>query len=173
MLPVELSINHLDWEMTWRRVRAKGVISEHCSTLLMSLHDWLPSHQRVLSMRGVKDPGRMQCRVCGRAIESTYHILAQCSSSDAAQALLSWIKKLAPNALLFDVLYLNVALRPGSHEEAAISILTAMAVHYIWINRDRGGISAWSLKSEVFAQTAILMNSKFSACAKVIHSIIC
>ena len=44
-LPVELSIIHLDWERTWSRVRAKGVASEYCSTLLMALYDWLPSHQ--------------------------------------------------------------------------------------------------------------------------------
>ena len=106
-------------------------------------------------MRGVKDPENLQCRVWGNYIESTYHILAQCSSRDAAQALLSWIKKLAPASTLFDVIYLNVALRPGSKEETAISILTAMAVHYIWINHNKGGISAWSLKSEVFAHTSI------------------
>ena len=169
---MELSINHLDWERTWSRVRAKGVASEHCSTLLMALHDWLLSYKRVQSMRGVKDPGKLKCRECGSAIESTYHILAQCSSSDAAQALLSWIKKLVPASTLFDVIYVNVALRPGSKEETAISILTAMAVHYIWINRNRGGISAWSLKSEVFAHTSMLMNSKFSAYTKVIHSIL-
>ena len=46
-LPVELSILHLDWVTTWRRVRAKGVASEHCSTLLMALHDWLPSYQCI------------------------------------------------------------------------------------------------------------------------------
>ena len=44
-LPVELSILWLDWETTWRRVRAKGVTSEHVSTLLMALHDWLLSYQ--------------------------------------------------------------------------------------------------------------------------------
>ena len=124
-------------------------------------------------MRGVKDPGKQQCRICKRAIESTFHILVYCSSSDAALTLLQWVKKLAPNTTLFDIIYLNVALKPGSTEETAISILTALAVHNIWINWERGGISAWSLKTEVFAHTSMLMNTKFSACAKVIHSLLC
>ena len=38
-LHIEISICHLDWELTWCRVRSKGVSSKHCSTLLMAIHD--------------------------------------------------------------------------------------------------------------------------------------
>ena len=139
----------------------------------MALHDWLPSFQRTMSMRGVKDPAKQQCRVCKGGVESTYHILAQCSSSDAAQALLKWIQKLAPGSTLFDVIYLNVEVRHGTIEETAIYILTAMPVHTIWGSRDREGISAVNLRAEAFALMNSLMNTKFSAHAKIIHSILC
>ena len=126
-----------------------------------------------MSMRGVKDPAKQQCRVCNGARESTYHILTQCSSKDAAQALLKWIQKLAPGSTMFDVIYLNVEVRHGSIEETAISIMTAMAVHSFWSNCDRGGTSVGCLRAEVCVLMNSLMNTKFSAQAKVIHQILC
>ena len=172
-LPVELSLNWLDWETTWRRVRAKGVASEHVSTLLMALHDWLPSYQRIRSMRGIKDPALQQCRVCNAARESTYHILAECSSKYAAQELLQWIKKLDQNAIMFEVFYLNTNIRQGSNEETAVTILTALAVYSFWNNKDRGGTSVVCLRAEAHVVINSLMNSKFSAQAMFIQQIIC
>ena len=123
-------------------------------------------------MRGVKDPGKQQYRYCNNGIENIFYILVDCTSRDAAKILLSWVKKLVPNTTLFDIIYLNVVLTLGSKEETAISILTALAVHNIWINREKGGINAWSLKTEAIAYTSMLMNTKYSSSAKVIHSLL-
>ena len=172
-LPVEISLGWLDWETAWRRVRSKGVASEHASTLLMALHDWLPSYARTRSMRGIKDLTLQQCRVCHSARETTYHILAECSSRDAARTLLEWIRKLDQNAIMFDVFYLNTKVRQGSEEENAVTILTALAVHSFWNNRDKGGSSVASLRADAHVVINSLSNSKLSALAKIIQRIIC
>ena len=170
-LPIELSILHIDWQVAWRRVRTKGMPSEYCSTLLMSLHDWLLTNQHIQSMRRIKDPRRQQCRFCGHGVESIFHVLVYCKGKEAARALLSWIGKLAPTATLFDIFYLQVDLTPGSKEETAVSLLTALTVHNIWLNRD-SGVNAWGLKTEAIVFANMLMNMKYSSVAKVIHSLI-
>ena len=96
----------------------------------------------------------------------------ECVSAGAAMALLSWVRKLVPNTTIFDIIYMQCKLKPGSKEELAISILTALAVHHIWMNRSRGGMNAWDLKTETVGYTSILMKTKFSASTEVIYSLI-
>ena len=64
-LPIELAINHLDWKLTWRRLRAGGLDEEWVSTQLLALHDWLPTTQQLQKMKGNCDPLLHCCRVSG------------------------------------------------------------------------------------------------------------
>ena len=158
-LPIEIAICHLDWNQTWRRVRTKAIDSEHVSTLLMAIHDWLPSFQCTQLMKKIRDPDEHQCRMCGNGVESIFHIIANCVSAGAAMALLSWIRRLVSDTTIFDVLYLNVALRPGSKEETAVSILTALSIHHIWLSRNKGGMSARELKAETMGYCSLLQKN--------------
>ena len=71
---------------------------------------------------------------------------------------------------MFDVFHLNVNIM-GANEEAAVTILTAMAIHTLWSNREKGGVSAVSLSAEAAVLSKVLMNTKFVPQAKIILNI--
>ena len=138
----------------------------------MALHDWLPSFQHLQKMRGIKDPRQHQCRHCRSGVENIFHIILECVSSEAAKDLLSWVRKLALNTTIFDIIYLQVQLKQRSKEELAVMILTTLSVHYIWLNREKGGLKAWELRAEIVGHNTALLKTKFSASAEVLHSLI-
>ena len=74
---------------------------------------------------------------------------------------------------MFNVFYLNTKVKQGSDEENAVTILTALAVHSFWNNRDKGGTSIASLRADAHVVINSLLNSKLSAPAKIIQRILC
>ena len=105
--------------------------------------------------------------------ETTYHTLAECASKEAALALLQWIQILDQNAIMCDVFYLSTKVRQGSDEEMVVTILTALAVHSFWNNRDKGGTSVACLRAEAHVVIKSLSNSKFFSLANILQRIIC
>ena len=171
-LPIKLVINHLDWRLTWRRLRARGLDGEYVSTQLLALHDWLPTTQIIQKMMGNCDPQNHLCRVCLGQVDNIFHTLVQCVSREASDLLLCWVRKLAPSATIFDVVYLQVQAKANSKEETVITWLMVISIHNIWMNRNRGGISKIALHAEAFAANLALAKTKFHDIAKLICTII-
>ena len=171
-LPIELVITHIDWKLAWRRIRAKGIDGDHASTMLMALHDWLPTYQWVQKMSGNRDPLLHQCRMCTGKIDNIFHAIVECVSSEAANVLLSWVKKLVPDMTIFDIIYLQVNIKHNSKEELVITMITALSVHSIWQARNRGGIGPLELKSEVLGANSALFKTKYLACANIISTLV-
>ena len=172
-LPIEMVINHLDWKLTWRRLRAGGLYGECVSTQLLALHDWLPTTQRLQKMMGNRDPQQHICRVCPGQIDNIFHSLVQCvSSRQASDLLLFWVRKLVPSANIFDIVYLQVQAKANSKEEMVITLLTVISIHNIWMARNRGGNSKIALHAEAFAANLALTKTKFHYIAKIICTII-
>ena len=121
-------------------------------------------------MRGVRDPAKLQCCICGGRVESALHVITDCQSREAALLLLKWVRKLSPSATLFDVFHLNVDIK-GFVEECTVTMLTALTVHTLWVSRDRGGVSPVSLSAEVAVLTKTLYNTKYISHARTIQNI--
>ena len=171
-LPIERVITHIDWNLAWRRIRAKGIDGDHASTLLLALHDWLPTYQRVQKMSGNRDPLLHHCRACPGQVDNIFHSIVQCVSTEAANILFSWVKKLVLDTTIFDIIYLQVNMKHGSREELAITMITALSVHVIWQARNRGGLGPLELKSEVLAANSALLKTKYSDCANIISTLV-
>ena len=83
---------------------------------------------------------------------------------------MTWIRKIVPEATLFDTIYLQ--LEAGNLEFPVIWI-TVKAIHLIWKNRETGGLSPLHLLAELKGEIHILKGSKrFGSIATVIEAII-
>ena len=82
--------------------------------------------------------------------------------------LLCWVRKLVPSANIFDIIYLQVQAKANSKEELAITWLTVITIHYIWIARNKGGISRVALHAEAFAANLALTKTKYHDIAELI-----
>ena len=123
-------------------------------------------------MCGIRDPLLQQCRNCNGKVDNIFHSIVECISSEAADILLSWVKKLAPNTTIFDIIYLQADIKQKTNEELAVTMITALAIHCIWQNRNRGGIRLWELKSEVVGANSALLKTKYSTCANIISTLV-
>ena len=86
--------------------------------------------------------------------------------------LVEWVRKLLPSANIFDIIYLQVQVKANSKEELAITWLTVISIHYIWLARKRGGISKVALQAEVFAGKVALTKTKYHDTAELISTLI-
>ena len=79
-------------------------------------------------------------------------------------------KKIDSSLLWFDILYLQIDVMDKELERATI-VLTAMAVYFLWENRDRG-ISAFEMKQELGATTIAVCASKYALAGKKISELL-
>jgi hypothetical protein len=93
--------------------------------------------------------------------DAIIHSLVFCKQAKNAFELLhGWVNRLCPGENMSDVLYLQTNCKGDI--EHAISWITIITLHYIWKNRDIGGLTVIVLRAEIIgAMTAI--KRKFEA----------
>ena len=111
------------------------------------LHNLLPTRDRIdrFPCPGIKD--------------DIYHALTQCQISKcAADFVLKIIRKLHPNAIMFDVLYLQCDMKGVL--DLPITWITINCIHITWSHRLVGGITPNRLFAELMALHKIFKNTK-------------
>ena len=151
----------INWEMTWRALRTRGIPLNVSSTMWRAVHNLLPTKDKMDKISNIQGAERGKCRLCPQITDNIFHSLTQCQNSGpAADFLLKIVQFLHQPACMYDLLYLqcdtkNVLYLP-------IVWLTSTDLHLIWRNKSGGGITPKKLLAELLVRNKVLYNSKYS-----------
>ena len=135
-LHVEIKLPWINWNLTWKCLRRKGICGMSVSTMYKAILNILPTHERLACI-GSNDSNGM-CLHCPTKIEDCWHALSQCClSQDTAKYLLGTIQRIQPSASIPDILYLQ-----WEHKEYFLSLswLAISGIDIIWSHRLSRGI---------------------------------
>ena len=110
---------------------------------------------------------RGYCAHCPQIKDNIVYALSQCQTSKLADDfMLKLIRKLHPNAIMYEVLYIQCDTKGVLN--LPITWLTVNCVHIIWSHRLDGGISPTRLFAKLLALHKIFKNTKYKSEALII-----
>ena len=102
----ERTMGWIDWEMTWRMLRTRGIPPKVSSTMWKILYNILPTNEKLDIIKNGVNKG--VCTLCPNKIDNIYHSLTECiNSKNAAELLLKIVKYLHNPAIMYDIVYLQ------------------------------------------------------------------
>ena len=154
----ERTMGWIDWEMTWRMLRTRGIPPKVSSTMWKILYNILPTNEKLDRIKNGVNKG--VCTLCPNKIDNIYHSLTECiNSKNAAELLLKIIKYLHNPAIMYDIVYLQY--NTNNILDLPITWIVTTGFHLIWKNKLNGGISDKKLLAELMARNRVLLNTKY------------
>ena len=131
----ELASPDTDWEASWSRARLRGIGSEASSFLWQTLHNLLPTEERL--SRFLPNTSE-QCKLCQpHVMADQVHCFFFCiSTKEVGNWILSIIKSRDPTITPSKLLKLQFQCEDS--EEMPLVWLTAQTLNYIWRIRASG-----------------------------------
>ena len=131
----ELASPDTDWEASWSRTRLRGIGSEASSFLWQTLHNLLPTEERL--SRFLPNTSE-QCKLCQpHVMADQVHCFFFCiSTKEVGNWILSVIKSRDPTITPSKLLKLQFQCEDS--EEMPLVWLTAQTLNYIWRIRASG-----------------------------------
>ena len=147
-----------DWDITWKRIRLRGLGSELTSFLFKLTHDILPTQER-LSKTSHEISGL--CKLCSSdVIEDLSHALIECSANDQiGEQIVSVATRCSTNDWP-KIITLQMELDPST--ELSVVWFLAVAWHSIWKSRSSSRRpERYRIRAELEAKVSLLRETRF------------
>ena len=164
----------IDWDITWRMSRMKGLDSELTAFIFKLLHCLLPSQDRVSRITRNQTQNIGLCLLCQTEVEDLPHAFFSCRHSCVAGlSLLGYLQVLCPNTSQEDALHLQLGHDLDEQEQLAAVCLLATGLKYIWSTRvEKKAVILYKMRSEIEAKISVLRRTRYSSAGDKIAEMI-
>ena len=175
LVPVRAEALHpnTNWEQVWQIARIKGLGSELVSFQLKTLHNLLPTQERIARL-GLHDDQPGLCLHCRIDTEDLVHCFFACNKNMlVGLALMGCIQQILPDISTEAAVLLDFGCILPHEESLAIQCILVTGLKYIWETRlAKKVVTKFRMRAEIEAKVSILRRSRHQSSANLMVELI-